>query len=320
MAYKQYKSPFTRPQDPPPGDEKERGGKIKAWVEKQDANLESWSQQREDEGKRFGANVHRDASWLLAGGHFNFGNKRNKEEATQDPTKPVAPVAPVDPVDPAAPVDPENKKRSKSRGNFGLAIRQSNFVTKHRKLNMALTNMFHGTKAGKDKNVSGKQWTPWQKYRDAVKSEKKSIREKPLFSQERREQRKNFRGVRGAEVDSEGKIVKTTRMSEKNRFQQKYLVDKPRANKPHRGVHSPHIPRVLDKPQQLAAQDMSIRAINKEIAENAAIPVTQQPTSGGDWSVSGPTEPSQNSTGTSGAQTFCDASKNCTQVNPNSKK
>ena len=261
MAYKQYKSPFTKPQDPPPGEGKERGGKIKAWVEKQDANLESWSQQREDEGKRFGANVHRDASWLLAGSHFNFGNKRNKEEATQDPAKPVE--------DAVKPVEIEDEKRSKSRGNFGLTIRQSNFVTKHHKLNMALDNLFLGTKAGKNKNVSGKQWTPWQKYRDAVKGEKESIREKPLFSQERREQRKNFRGVRGATTDKEGNIVKTTRMSEKNRFQQKYLVDKPRANKPHRGVHSPHIPRVLDKPQQLAAQDMSIRAINKEIAENA---------------------------------------------------
>lgn len=300
MAYKQYKSPFTRPQDPPPGDGKERGGKIKSWVEKQDQKLENWSQQREDEGKRFGANVHKDASWLLAGGHFNFGNKRNKEEPIQDT---------------AEPAQTKDKKRSKSKGNFGLAIRQSNFVTKHPKLNIALTNLLTGSKIGKKKNVSGKQWTPWQKYRDAVKGEKESIREKPLFSQERREQRRNFRGVRGATVDDQGNIVKTTRMSEKNRFQQKYLLDKPRGNKPHRGTHSPHIPRILEKPQQQAAQDMSIRAINKEIATNAATPVTEQPTGGGiNWSVSGPVEPSQNSTGTAGAGSFCDATKNCSQV------
>lgn len=255
MAYKQYKSPFTRPQDPPPGDEKERGGKIKAWVEKQDANLESWSQQREDEGKRFGANVHRDASWLLAGGHFNFGNKRNKEEPVQDA---------------AEPAQTEDKNRSKSGGNFGLAIRQSNFVKKHRKLNMALTNMFTGTKAGKDTNVSGgEQLTPWQNYRGAVKDVKQEIRELPLFSHDRREARKDFRGMYGAKTNREGKIVQTPKISEKNRLQQTLLRDRQKGNKPHRGTHQPFIPFPKEVSTQLAARDMSNRQIKREIASNA---------------------------------------------------
>lgn len=262
MAYKQYKSPFTRPQDPPPGDEKERGGKIKAWVEKQDANLKSWSKQRKDEGKRFGANVYRDASWLLAGGHFNFGDKRNKEEPVQDAVEPAQ--------DAVEPAQTEDKNRSKSGGNFGLAIRQSNFVKKHRKLNMALTNMFTGTKAGKDTNVSGgEQLTPWQNYRGAVKDVKQEIRENPLFSQDRREARKDFRGMYGATINREGKIVQTSRISEKNRLQQKILKNKRKGNNPNRATHQPFVPYPKEASTQLTARDMSNRQVKMEIASNA---------------------------------------------------
>jgi len=247
-----------------------RGSKIKNLVSKIDAKLEE---------KR--PEVHKHLSYAFAGGNFNFGNKSNKESA-------------------AAEVN-EKKKGLSAIDKLKTNITTSNFVRKHRKLNMALTNMFHGTKAGKDSNVSGgEQVTPWQSYRGAVKEVKQEIRENPLFSKERREARKDFRGMYGATINREGKIVQTSRISEKNRLQQKILKNKRKGNNPNRSTHQPFVPFPKQISTQLSASNMSNRQINKEIASKAT-----------NYNFS----KSINSTNTAGATSYCDAKGKCTQVN-----
>lgn len=223
---------------------KERGAKIKQKIKEIDTKLEANKPK-----------LHASLSYANPFSGLNLGMKKDKQESIPEPGKPI---------------ETEEKKGPSAGDKLKTAIRQSNFVKKHRKLNMALTNMFTGTKAGKDTNVSGgEQLTPWQNYRGAVKDVKQEIRENPLFSHDRREARKDFRGMYGAKTNREGKIVQTPKISEKNRLQQTLLVDRQKGNKPHRGVHSPFIPYPKEVSTQLAARDMSNRQMNKEIASNA---------------------------------------------------
>lgn len=253
---------------------KERGAKIKQKIKEIDANLEANKPK-----------LHASLSYANPFSRLNLGMKKDKQESIPEPVKPV---------------ETEEKKGPSAGDKLKTAIRQSNFVKKHRKLNMALTNMFTGTKAGKDTNVSGgEQLTPRQIYRDAVKDVKQEIRENPLFSKERREARKDFRGMYGATINREGKIVQTSRISEKNRLQQKILKNKRKGNNPNRATHQPFVPFPKITSTQLSATNMSNRQINREIASGATNYSFQK---------------SNNSTGTAGAQTFCDARGKCTQV------
>ncbi len=255
---------------------KERFGKIKEKIKEIDTNLEANHPK-----------LHTSLSYALAGRNWDLGLKKDKQESTSESEEAV---------------ETEKKKGPSAIDKFKTNITTSNFVRKHRKLNMALTNMFHGTKAGKDTNLSGgKQLTPWQNYRAAVKEAKQEIRELPLFSHDRREERRNFRGRYGAKTNREGKIVQTPKISEKNRLQQTLLLGRNRANKPHRGTHQPFVPFPKEVSTQLAGAYMSNRQINKEIASKAT-----------NYNF----HKSQNSTGTTGAQSFCDASGKCTQINP----
>jgi len=253
----------------------ERGAKIKAKIKQIDANLEANHPK-----------LHASLSYANPFSDLNLGMKKDKQESTPEAKEAV---------------ETEKKKGPSAVDKLKTNITTSNFVRKHRKLNMALTNMFHGTKAGKDSNVSGgEQVTPWQLYRGAVKEVKQEIRELPLFSHERREARKDFRGMYGAKTNREGKIVQTSRISEKNRLQQRILQNKRKGNNPNRSTHQPSIPFPKQISTQLAATNMSNRQINREIASKATNYSFQN---------------SQNSTGTAGAQTFCDAKGKCTQVN-----
>ena len=272
MAYKQYKSPFTKPQDPPPGDEKERGGKIKAWVEKQDAKIEANHPK-----------LHASLSYANPFSNLNLGMKKNKQESTPETKEPV---------------ETEEKKGPSAGDKLKTRITTSNFVKKHRKLNMALTNMFHGTKAGKDTNVSGgEQLTPRQIYRDTVKDWKKyNIRNRrvktgevkinpktgyerkvyevvhnPLFSQERILARKELRGRYSAKIDSKtGKIVNNpNRLSEKNRAQQIMSGKERGAKISIAGPHQPFIPEIKGSGTQMLPSNINQRQANREIASNA---------------------------------------------------
>ena len=131
-------------------------------------------------------------------------------------------------------VNYESSKEKKGKGsldNIRMAIMQSNFVRKHSKLNNALSNAFSGSKYEYD--------TPWKRYRAAVKDFKqKEIKEKTdPFSKERRLAKQDLRG----KFDSTGK-----RLSAKNIYQQKYLVNRRRGKDGNtaRGFHNPHIPEI----------------------------------------------------------------------------
>ncbi len=249
---------------------KERGAKIKQKIKELDTKLEANNPK-----------LHASLSYALAGRNWDLGMKKDKQESPE-------------------PVETEKKKGPSTIDKLKTNITTSNFVRKHRKLNMALTNTFYGTKAGKDTNVSGgEQVTPWQLYRGAVKEVKQEIRENPLFSKERREARKDFRGMYGATMNREGKIVQTSRISEKNRLQQRILKNKRKGNNPNRATHQPFVPYPKKTSTQLAAANMSNRQINREIASKATNYSFQK---------------SNNSTGTAGAQSFCDAKGKCTQV------
>ena len=84
--------------------------------------------------------------------------------------------------------------------------------------------------------------TPWRRYRDAVKDFKqKEIKEKTdPFTQERRLAKQDLRG----KFDSTGR-----RLSAKNVYQQKYLVNRRRGRdgNTQRGFHNPHIPEFKNK-------------------------------------------------------------------------
>jgi hypothetical protein len=257
--------------DPPPGEP--RFPKIRSFIEKQDAKLEENH-----------PNLHKNLSYVFGGMDFpDFRKNKNQEASPQPEAKP-------------------EKKGPSAIDKLKTNITTSNFVRKHRKLGNALTNAFYGTSIGKNKNVSGKQWTPREIYKDAMKDERQAIREMPLFSHDRREARKDLRGKYGATTNKEGKIVATSRLSVKNRHQQRILLGKNKGNVPHRGVHTPYIPEIKGTSTQMAANEMSNRQINRHLARGAT-----------NYNYT----TTQNSTGTSGAQSFCDAKGRCTQVNPN---
>ena len=136
------------------------------------------------------------------------------------------------------------KNKSNNLDQLKMRITQSNFVGKHRKLGMFLDNTFYGTKRGKDSNRDSRYEhdTPWKRYRAAVKDFKqKEIREKTdPFSKERRLAKQDLRG----KFDSTGR-----RLSAKNVYQQKYLVNRRRGKdgNTQRGFHNPHIPEFKNR-------------------------------------------------------------------------
>ena len=140
------------------------------------------------------------------------------------------------------------------------AIIQSNFVRKRPKLSMGLKNTFYGTKYGKDqnKNIAYEYDSPRKRYRAAVKDFKqKEIKEKTdPFTEERRLAKKDLRG----RFDSTGK-----RLSAKNIYQQKYLVNRRRGKDGNtvRGFHNPNIPQIKSK--KTFAEKMQDRRNQKQI-------------------------------------------------------
>jgi len=133
--------------------------------------------------------------------------------------------------------------------------------------------------------------TAWENYRGAVKEyREKEIKSQPLFSQERKEARKDFYGRRGWDTRKE---QASTSLSIKNKYQQKMLQGKMKGQGG-RGVHTPNIP-VLKHRVSFAdwRQDRQNR-------EQANIGGTKY-----GW------KKQQNTTNTAGAQTFCTAAGNC---------
>jgi hypothetical protein len=87
--------------------------------------------------------------------------------------------------------------------------------------------------------------TPWQLYRSEVKKHKKEeIRSQPLFSQERKVERKDFRGQLGYKTTRKNPKgeVDVAHLSHKNILQRGYLLNKHRGGDPTRNRHSPIIP------------------------------------------------------------------------------
>lgn len=157
--------------------------------------------------------------------------------------------------------DIDTKETKKERfGDLKTAIMQSDFVRKRRKLSMGLKNIFYGTKYGKDqnRNIAYEYDSPRKRYRAAVKDFKqKEIKEKTdPFTEERRLAKKDLRG----RFDSTGK-----RLSAKNIYQQKYLVNRRRGKDGNtvRGFHNPHIPQV--KYKKTFAEKMQDRRNQKQI-------------------------------------------------------
>ena len=157
--------------------------------------------------------------------------------------------------------DIDTKETKKERfGDLKTAIIQSNFVRKRPKLKMGLKNTFYGTKYGKDqnRNIAYEYDSPRKRYRAAVKDFKqKEIKGKTdPFTEERRLAKKDLRG----RFDSTGK-----RLSVKNIYQQKYLVNRRRGKDGNtvRGFHNPNIPQIKSK--KTFAEKMQDRRNQKQI-------------------------------------------------------